>query len=194
MNRLKIGIRLESLGLPFRPALQQVAELGVGGVQFDAVGDLAPGTLSDTGRRQVRHLLRSFNLQLTALGCPLRRGLDVKEDQQPRLEHVKKVLSLAHDLGAPAVVVEPGRIPDDPESPRALVLSESLLVLGQHGDRVGSVLALETGLDPGAKLAEFLDRLEAIEYRGWLTIERESGDNRLADVTAAVGFLRRFLG
>ena len=32
--------------------------------------------LSQTGRREFRHLLRSHNLELTALGCPLRRGLD----------------------------------------------------------------------------------------------------------------------
>jgi sugar phosphate isomerase/epimerase len=41
---------------------------------------------------------------------------------------------------------------------------------------------------------EFLGLLEEVEYRGWLTIDRETGANRLADVTAAVAFLRRFLG
>ena len=39
----------------------------------------------------------------------------------------------------------------------------------------------------------YLSVLEEIDYRGWLTIERESGDNRLADVEAAVGFLRRLV-
>ena len=41
---------------------------------------------------------------------------------------------------------------------------------------------------------QFLGVLEEIEYRGWLTVERESGDNRLADVTAGVDFLRRLTG
>src|SRR5579883_1367750 len=94
MNRRKIGIRLESLGLPLRRGLLEAERLGVSGVQVDAVGDLAPKALSETGRREFRHLLRAHNLELTALGCPLRRGLDATEDQQPRIEHVQKVLSL----------------------------------------------------------------------------------------------------
>src|SRR5262249_41638737 len=129
------------------------------------------------------------------------------------------------------------------------------------GDRVGAVLALETGLESGAVLRAFLDRFDTgglgvnldpanlllngfepcesalalfgrivhahardartagasraaqevplghgdidwlfflgvlaeIDYHGWLTIERESGDSRRADVAAGVEFLRRLL-
>jgi sugar phosphate isomerase/epimerase len=262
MNRLQIGIRLESLGLPLRRALTETGRLGVSGVQVDAVGDLAPNALSETGRREFRHLLRAHNLELTALGCPLRRGLDTAENQQPRIEHVQKVLSLSYDLGPRIVIVQAGAVAEDPADPRMGILSESLHALAQHGDRAGAVLALETGLEKGSVLASFLDRfdtgslgvnldpanlllhgfdpyasgqelgrlivhahakdarqasasraaqevpvghgdidwmkflgvLEEVEYRGWLTIERESGDNRLADVAAGVAFLRRLIG
>lgn len=262
MNQLKIGIRLESLGLPLRRALSEAGRLGVAGVQVDAVGDLAPNALSETGRREFRHLLRSHNLELTALGCPLRRGLDSTENQQPRLEHVQKVLSLSFDLGPRIVIVQAGAVGSDPNEPRMSTLRESLLALASHGDRSGATLALETGLEDGAVLAAFLDRfdsgalgvnldpanlllhgfdpyaavqalgrrivhshakdarqssasraaqevplghgdidwmkflavLEEVEYRGWLTIERETGENRLADVAAGVSFLRRLIG
>jgi L-ribulose-5-phosphate 3-epimerase len=40
---------------------------------------------------------------------------------------------------------------------------------------------------------QLLSVLEEIEYRGWLTIEQESGENRLADVAGVVDFLRRFV-
>jgi sugar phosphate isomerase/epimerase len=261
MNRFKIGIRLESLGLPLRRALGEVARMGVSGVQIDAVGDLSPSTLSQTGRREFRNLLRSHNLELTALGCPLRRGLDAAEAQQERLEWVQKVLSLSYDLGPRIVVVQAGQVPDDLATPQAHLLDEALLNLGQYGDRVGARLALETGLEAGATLAGFLRRFDTgslavnldpanlilhgfdlddsiralqglivhthakdcrrasasrvaqevplghgdidwmhyldvlteAEYHGWLTIERESGDNRLADVAGGVAFLRRLL-
>ena len=130
MNRLKLGVRLESLGLPLRKALQYVQSLGVGGVQIDPVGDLSPSRLSETGRREFRHLLRSHNLELSALGCPLRRGLDVAEDQQPRLEHVRKVLALSFDLGPRVVIVQAGRIPEDEETERLNRTIESLRDLG----------------------------------------------------------------
>jgi sugar phosphate isomerase/epimerase len=262
MNRLKIGIRLESLGLPLRRALSEAGRLGVSGVQVDAVGDLSPGALTETGRREFRHLLRAYNLELTALGCPLRRGLDSAENQQPRIEHVQRVLSLSFDLGPRVVIVQAGAATDDPENPRTHILSESLQALSQYGDRVGATLALETGLEDGSVLAAFLDRfdsgalganldpanlllhgfdpytsiqalhrrivhghakdarqastsraaqevplghgdiewmrllgvLEEVEYRGWLVIEREAGETRLADVAAGVAFLRRLIG
>lgn len=160
MKQVKIGVRLESLGLPLRRALDEVVRMGVGGVQVDAAGDLSPSKLSDTGRREFRNLLRARNLELTALGCPLRRGLDTAEDQQPRIEHVQKVLSLSYDLGPRVAVVQAGQIPEDADSPRARVLRESLLALGSYGDCVGAVLALETGLESGAVLAEYLGRFD----------------------------------
>ena len=40
----------------------------------------------------------------------------------------------------------------------------------------------------------FLESLQEIEYRGWLTVERETGDNRVADVASGVAFLRRLIG
>jgi sugar phosphate isomerase/epimerase len=160
MSKLQIGVRLESLGLPLRRALAQAQRLGVGGVQVDAAGDLAPGQLSQTGRREFRHLLRSYNVELTALGCPLRRGLDVAEGQEARIEHVKKVMSLSFELGPRAAIVQAGRAPDADEDPRAGLLTEALRALGRHGDRVGARLALETGLESGETLRRFLDRFD----------------------------------
>ena len=95
MNHVKIGVRLESFGLPLRRALQEAERLGVGGVQVDAAGDLSPRNLSQTGRREFLHLLRAHSLELTALGCPLRHGLDEAEDQEARIDHVRKVLTLS---------------------------------------------------------------------------------------------------
>jgi sugar phosphate isomerase/epimerase len=258
---MKIGIRLESLNVPLRRGLQTAEQLGVGGVQVDAVGTLAPDQLSQTGRREFRHLLRAHNLELTALGCPLRHGLDMPENLEPRLEHIRKVLSLSVDLGPKMVIVEAGPIAAEDDSPANRYLRESLLALGQHGDRVGATLALETGLESGDTLAQFLasfdtgglgvnfdpanllmhshdpygavtalhkrivhthikdarksgasrvaaevalghgdidwmrmlDLLTEVEYRGWLTLERESGERRLADIREGIAFLRRFV-
>jgi sugar phosphate isomerase/epimerase len=261
LKRVKIGIRLESLGLPLRRALAEAARMDVHGVQLDSVGDLSPTALTQTGRRELRNLLRTHNLELTALGCPLRHGLDTFEDQQRRVEHVSKVLTLSFDLGPRIVVVQAGQVPEDLESPAGRVMTESVAALARHGDRVGATLALETGLESGEALAAFLGRFDTgalgvnldpanllmhgfnpvaavgalrgrivhshakdarrvsasraaaevplghgdidwlvlleslaeVEYRGWLTVERESGENRLADVTAGVTFLRRLL-
>jgi sugar phosphate isomerase/epimerase len=161
MNRIRIGVRLESLGLPLRRGLQEIEKQGVTGVQVDAVGDLAPRSLSQTGRREFCHLLRAHNLELTALGCPLRHGLDTAVGQEARIEHIRHVLSLSFDLGARIVVVAAGRIPKDAEDSRARLLAEALLALGHHGDRTGTVLALETGHESGQVLRQFLDGFDS---------------------------------
>ena len=158
MARIKIGLCLKSLGVPFRRALLEAQKLGVGGVELDAAGDFAPRALSQTGRRELRHLLRSYNLELSALGCPLRRGLDVAENQQQRIDHVREVLSLGFDLGPRLVVVHAGKVPEKEDDPRGPLMKEALTALGQEGDRVGTMLALETGLDSGAALTQYLEQ------------------------------------
>jgi L-ribulose-5-phosphate 3-epimerase len=260
MNRLTISIRLESLNLPLRRALEQVQRLGVAGVQVDAVGDLAPRQLSQTGRREFKNLLRTHNLALTALGCPLRRGLDNPENLDARLDHIRQTMQLSFDLGPRLVLIQPGPIPTE-EGAQPL-LGEALQTLSQFGDRIGCTLALEAGLESGQTLNDYLNRfdtgslganldpanlvmhdldpiasaralrskivysqakdvrrvgpsrtaqevplghgdidwmaylsvLEEIEYRGWISIVRDSGDNRLAEVANGVAFLKRFIG
>jgi len=259
VNKLKPGVHLESFKLPLRRALQEAQRLAITGVQVDALGDLSPRNLSQTGRREFLHLLRAHSLELTALGCPLRSGLDRAEGQEARIDHVKKVLQLGFDLGPRVVIVPCAKLPEDPNDPLSARLREALLALGQHGDRTGTVLALQTGPDAGDTVRQFLSRfdtgglavnlspgnlllhgfdpresaralpgkvvhvhasdarrsslsrtaqevplghgdidwmqmlgvLEEIEYRGWLTISQETGDNRIADLTASVAFLRR---
>jgi sugar phosphate isomerase/epimerase len=278
MSAFKLGVVLESLGLPFRQALPAAAKLGVAGVQLDAAGDLTPDALGDTARRELRTLLRSYNLELAAVGCPLRHGLDTFEHQQPRIDHVKKAMQLAFDLGAKKVVVPLPRIPaDDPKPddapkpvsfltmntapPKAVTLRESLTALGGYGDKVGVLVCLEGGLDAGDKLRAYLNTfdtgslsvtfdpanfvtnghdpitslmalagkvghshardvrtggaaagpqevavgggdvewlgytaaLAAVEYRGFVCVERTTGANRAADVASGVKFLRRFV-
>lgn len=181
MNQFRLGVVLESLGLPVRAGLQAAAKLGVQGVQVDAAGDLSPDKLGATGRREFRTLLRSFDLELAALNVPLRHGLDTFTHQQPRLDHIKAAMQLAYDLGTKKVVVPLPRLPkaNEPEKPadpatqflvfkepsKAEVLRESLGALGKHGDRVGVFVCLEAGLDGAAEVNAYLDGFESGSLR-----------------------------
>ena len=157
MGRFKLGLNLDALGQPPRPALMTAAKTGVNGVQFDAAGELAPDRLTATGRREFRTLLRGFDLGLAAVACPIRRGLDVADDQSRRVDHVRKVMQLAADLGCRAVVVPLPKLPGEEPTPRDTVLREVLGDLAGFADRVGVRLAVEPGLDPGEAVATYLD-------------------------------------
>ncbi len=260
MKPLRIGIVVESTGLSLRQSLVAAARMGAQGVQVDAVRDVAPDALGETGRREFRNLLRSFDLELAALNVPVRRGLDVADDLQKRIDRVRKSMQLAFDLGARRIVIACPKIPDDATTPRAHLMRESLAALGAYGDRIGCVVALEVGFDPATKVKEylasfdtgslkvtydpanfllhghdplanlmplaglvahvhardarsaglsrglqevpvgagdidwmaFIATLQVLEFDGFLTVEREQGEDKLTDVTNGVKFLKRF--
>jgi sugar phosphate isomerase/epimerase len=261
MKPLRIGIVVESTGLPVRQAIAEAARMNAEGIQVDAAGELAPDRLGETGRREFRNLLRSYRQELAALAAPLRRGLDSAENLDPRIEHLQKAMQLAFDLGARRVVVPCPKIPQDPATPRGRTLREVLTALGAHGDRIGTVLALEIGFDPAETVRQYLASfdtgslkvtfdpanllmhghdplanltplkdllahvhardarsaslsrgleevplgagdvdwmaftatLQVLDFGGFLTVEREHGENRLRDVASGVKFLRRFI-
>ncbi|MBM4068102.1 MAG: sugar phosphate isomerase/epimerase [Planctomycetes bacterium] len=160
MARIKLGVCLASLGLPLRRGLEEARRLGLTAVELRVGGELSPTGLSQTGRRELRQRLRSHGLELAAVSCPLRFGFDRPERLEERIDHVSQCLSLSYDLGGPVVVVQTGRVSAEKDDPRAAFLAESLQALARHGDRVGAVLALETGLEAGRELAEFLVRFD----------------------------------
>lgn len=133
MNRLKLGIVLKTTGLPIRLSLAAASDLAVHGVQLDATGNLAPEQLTKTGRREFGNLLRAYHLEVSALNCPLRDGLDVVADSQQRIDHLRGVMLLASDLGCRKVIVPLPRLPDDPAAPRAIAMREALQLSGHSG-------------------------------------------------------------
>lgn len=128
----------------------------VAGLEIEAAGDLSPSQLSETGRRELKHLLRSNDLEAAALFAPLRRGLDVADGLEPRIDYLKQVLGLAFDLGPRVVVVQLGQVAEDEKGPRYPFLKGALEELARHGDRIGSRLAIETGLESAEVLLKFL--------------------------------------
>lgn len=129
---------------------------GAAGLELEAAGDLVPNRLSESGRRELKHLLRSHDLEAAALFAPLRRGLDMAEGLEARVDYLKQVLGLAYDLGPRVVIVQIGQVPAEEKDPRYPFLKGALEELARHGDRIGSRLAIEVGLEPADLLMKFL--------------------------------------
>src|ERR1019366_1804917 len=173
MARIKLGISLKSLGLPFRRSLPLAVQLGASAIELEATGELLPQNLTQTGRREIVHLLRSHDLTVSAVVCPLRRGLDVAEDLDPRMEQIRLTMALAFDLGPRLVIIQAGKIPASPPpegdesgvkvaaNPTAALMKESLDALGKYGDRTGNVLALDTGLDSPETMVAYLSQFDS---------------------------------
>jgi len=155
-NHLRIAITLEAIGAPIRTAVGFAAKAGCEGLVFDATGTLSPAQLTDTGRREVRQLLLSHRLQLVALRCPLRRGLEELDGLDARLDRLKKAISLANDLGPRLVLLGIGPVPEKEDDPVRQRMKSSLGDLLRYGDRIGCRIALDAGFEPAEVLIGFI--------------------------------------
>jgi sugar phosphate isomerase/epimerase len=163
MLTLKIGVQTASLRQTFKQSLQTASRMGVDAVEIDARTELRPASLSETGLRQFRKMLKDLNLKVCAVAFPTRRGYDQFEDLDRRVAATKEAMKMAYALGASVVVNQIGQIPDPPDSEsvddandRWQSLLDVLSDLGHFGDRHGAQLAAETGSESGAALAKLL--------------------------------------
>ena len=159
MPELKIGIQLRSLGMPLRRGLETAARLGASGVEIDGLRHINPREMSYTALRQLRKLLDDLNLNVCALGFRTRRGYNIPDRLQERIEATKEAMNVAYQLGAPVVVNQIGHIPETPDSSERNLLIDVLADLGQHAHRCGAFLTAETGSESGSTLAEFIAAL-----------------------------------
>ncbi|HET6882511.1 MAG TPA: sugar phosphate isomerase/epimerase family protein [Pirellulales bacterium] len=159
MPALKTAVQARSVRLPLKRLLPLARQWGAGAVELDARGDANPQQLSQTGRRQLRKLFDDFELRVSAVSFRTRRGYDVADELDRRIEATKAAMNLAYELGAAWVVNQVGHVPEEPQGPRWNLLVEALTDLGNHAGRTGATLVAETGSEAGADLARLLGAL-----------------------------------
>lgn len=157
----RVALQLEALGQPFRLAVATASGLGYTGATLAARQAFHPDQLSQTGRREVRHLLQTHQLRLVAVAAPLERGLDEAAELDRRVTYLKRTLDLAFDLGPRLVLLAAGPVPSDANSAVGQQYRDALGDLARHADRVGCLLALEAGLESAPCLRDFLATFNA---------------------------------
>ena len=155
MIRSPLSLRLDP-SQPIRDQLRLAAEAGARGIVVEATEELAPGRLSETGRRELRHLFRSSEITLAAVHLPTRRGFDTFDQIEDRLARADRVFELVYDLGARLVLVRSGAIPAVEDEPGRAAFQTTVDELASRADHRGLQLALETGTEPGNVLRDFL--------------------------------------
>ena len=160
MIRSPLGLRL--LIDPERSSREQIrsaARGGARGVVLDAAGDLHPARLSETGRRDLRHTIRSAELTLIALSLPVRSPFDRLEQIESRLAKAEQAFTLAFELGARLVLARVGAVPPEDQTSRREAFDHALTELARRADHRGVRFGIDTGPDSGATLRGFLDSL-----------------------------------
>jgi sugar phosphate isomerase/epimerase len=159
MLQIRLGIELASLRLPLKKALLTARELGVEAVEIDLRNELRPEDLSRTGVRQIRKMLDDLNLRISAARFPTRSGYAALDGLEARIDATKRAMLSAYELGTNVVINQIGRVPAETDSAATSNLVQALADLGRHGQKVGALLAAETGTESGADLANLIARL-----------------------------------
>ncbi|WP_435016874.1 sugar phosphate isomerase/epimerase family protein [Tundrisphaera sp. TA3] len=158
MIRSPLGLRLDP-ARPIRDQIRGAARVGARGMVFDAAGELGPSALTETGRRELRHILRSVELELIAISLPTRRPFDTLDQLEDRLRRADSAFALAYDLGTRLALARVGALPPAEDAERRAAFATALTELGKRADHRGIRFAIESGTEPGASLAGFLDEL-----------------------------------
>lgn len=172
MLQIRIGIQLASLRKPFAEAIRMAKHLGAEAVEIDARGEINPQALSGTGRRHIRKMLDDLQLKVSAVSFRTRRGYNVRDELDRRVEATREAMQFAYDLGAHYVINQIGKVPAQPEGDSWNLLLEVLADLGRFGLRVGASLAAETGSEEGADLA----RVASVLPPGSLHVNFDAGN------------------
>lgn len=162
MRNLALAIRTSRLKLPLKQALHTAARLGVSGVEIDARTETPPRDFSQTAVRELNKLLSDLRLRVASVRFDTRRGYDVEQDLEARIEATRQAMRFAQQVGCRAVVNHVGgAVADEDESPspaRARLIAV-LTDLGAAGTRLGATLLHAAGGEPPAAIARLLDEL-----------------------------------
>lgn len=162
MADFKIGVLADSFRLNIRDNIRKAKEAGVSGIQIYATqGELAPENLTAAKRRELKSMVEDNGLVISALCGDLGGGFANPEENAWKIEKSKRIMDLARDLGAAVITTHIGVIPQDEKHPRWKLLQESCEQLGEYGDSVGAVFAVETGPETSETLGRFLDSLHS---------------------------------
>ncbi len=159
MLQLKKSITLGSLNLPFRDALQLAAELGAEGVEINARTEVRPRELSRTGVRQIKKWLSDYNLVVSMVQYPTRRGFDDPEDLEQRIEGTKAAMKMAGELGCSFISNRLASLPTADQPDRQQTLEAALHDISNFSMRSGAWLAIRTGGQTGSELAQLLETM-----------------------------------
>jgi sugar phosphate isomerase/epimerase len=158
MPRPKIALRVESLGLGAKAGIVAAGDLGLEGVELDAVrGDTTPDTLSRTGRREVMRFITSRRLQI----CSLNGDLGIPFTDPRRAEEIadrmRRIIEMAVDLGTFVIVAPAVPAPSKEPNQEEQVAGQLLRDIARMAANYARLIAVRTGLNDGATMAAFLD-------------------------------------
>lgn len=146
-----------------KSALQSACGDGFRIVQAGAAGELDPREFSRSAGRHLTRYLRDLGLNLDALAAEFPGlGLADRQSADQRVDELRCTLALCAELRAPTAATRVCGFADESSRPLA---EEMLGVVAELADRYGVAVAIQSGRDDPALVAERLRSLDCPKLR-----------------------------
>jgi L-ribulose-5-phosphate 3-epimerase len=162
MARFKIGVIVDSFRVGIDEGIKKAKEIGAEGIQvYTAGGDMGPDSLTDARIREIRDMVESNGLVISAVVGDLGGFGFTRADENPaKIEMSRRIMENGKKLGTNIVTTHIGCIPADPNHDRRKIMQEACNQLGTIADSLGMHFAIETGPEKCVTLKSFLDSLD----------------------------------
>ena len=163
----RMAVNIDDLRLPTKDALRRAAELKFGAVELSTVaGELAPSSLSSSGRRHVARFAEGLGLEMAALVADV-AGLRLTDPRTvgERVERTCGVIELAADLKVPVVTASVGALTHPETGEPSPLATDALRRIGEFADSRGVLYAMRPSRDSGERLTTVLDALRCPSIR-----------------------------
>lgn len=162
MYDFPIGAIVDSFRCDTREAVKKAAAIDIKGIQMYCTrGAHAPENFGMEARRELLHFVKDNGMVFSAICGDLGRGFGDPVRNPELIEQSKRILDMAKDFETDIVTTHIGVVPADKNHDRYKIMQEACCELARYADSIGSHFAVETGPEPSAVLAEFLDSLDS---------------------------------
>lgn len=156
---MKLGVITDCFKTDIESSIRTAGELGLAGVQIYATkGEFSPDSLTPSRKAELKKLLTSYGLTVSALcgdmgGC----GFESEEGNPERVKKTERIIDLAVEFGTNVVTTHVGVIPADKSDPLYGTLLRALTECGRYARKKGVTLAIETGPEIATTLKAFVE-------------------------------------
>ena len=153
----KIGTLADWFGVGLIEGIRESQRCGASGVQIYAWNELNPYSVSHSELTELKSVARECGQEITALCGEIGgHGLARAEDNQTKLEYLKKTVDMAVTLECNVVTTHIGCIPEDANSAGYRTMLEACSEIGGYANEKGVYIAVETGPEPVERLVGFI--------------------------------------
>lgn len=158
---LRLAVATEDFGNNLKRSIAQAAQLAVKGVRLNARSELDVLKATNSGLRQTLLYVNERQMNVAGLSCPTKHALYEQEFLEPRLEIIRKSMSLVGKLQTKELIVRCGSIPDSEDSGSDTPDNQRTDAADPFGFAAAATVAKPSPAKQFATLCEILNDLAA---------------------------------